>query len=334
MDADFEPQDSADFQPETPQEPSEPAVNMEDFIFGVHPFDLMAFALVLLILCSVFYIVQAGLFAKIDVKTIEPKDGAMVVAYKSARGPYKGAGEIFTDICSIIMNRDHIGIYYDDPDAVAGNDLRYAVGTILATGSEEPDPAELELVSKHGFKIAHFPKPNYVVLAEFPFTNTLSIYMGIFRVYPKLKEYIATHGLCAYPALEIYTSNKIKFMMPLSKQEDFFVPEFCEEQVSIATSIATTEISNHPDHAGADEELKTLEGNSTGKRSLKKISSTAGDDVFVRPATPPPPTAAPKEESNEDTEKNNDTESNDNITAEEVEEDEDSSEFEKIDPEN
>ena len=57
--------------------------------------------------------------------------------------------------------------------------------------------------------------------------------MGIFRVYPKLKEYIATHGLCAYPALEIYTSNKIKFMMPLSKQEDFFVPEFCEEQVSI-----------------------------------------------------------------------------------------------------
>ena len=54
MDADFEPQDSADFQPETLQEPSEPAVNMEDFIFGVHPFDLMAFALVLLILCSVF----------------------------------------------------------------------------------------------------------------------------------------------------------------------------------------------------------------------------------------------------------------------------------------
>ena len=128
MDADFEPQvETADFQPE-PQE----AESIEDFIFGVHPFDLMAFALVLLILCSVFYIVQAGLFAKIDVKTVEPKDySSMVVAYKSARGPYKGAGEIFTDICSIIMNRDHIGIYYDDPDAVAGNDLRYAVGAIL-----------------------------------------------------------------------------------------------------------------------------------------------------------------------------------------------------------
>ena len=40
--------------------------------------------------------------------------------------------------------------------------------------------------------------------------------------------------------------------MPLSKQDDFFVPEFCEEQ----ESIATTEFSNHPDHAAADEELK------------------------------------------------------------------------------
>ena len=89
-------------------------------------------------------------------------------------------------------------------------------------------------------------------MAEFPFKNTLSIYMGIFRVYPKLKEYIAIHGLCAYPALEIYSATKIKFMMPLSKQEDFFVPEFCEEQVSIAT----TEFSNHPDQAAADEELK------------------------------------------------------------------------------
>ena len=101
MDADFEPQESADFLPES-QESTE---IMEDFIFGVHPFDLMAFALVLVILCSVFYILQAGLFAKIEVKTVEPKDhGAMVVAYKSARGLYKGAGEIFTDICSIITH--------------------------------------------------------------------------------------------------------------------------------------------------------------------------------------------------------------------------------------
>ena len=131
--ADFEPQESSPIHSASEISPNSAPSEMEDFIFGVHPFDLMAFALVLVILCSVFYIVQSGLFAKIEVKTVEPKDGSMVVAYKSARGPYKGAGEIFTDIYSIMMNpdRDQIGIYYDDPDAVAANDLRYAVGVIL-----------------------------------------------------------------------------------------------------------------------------------------------------------------------------------------------------------
>jgi hypothetical protein len=121
----------------------------------------------------------------------------------------------------------------------------------VLSGADEPDPEELAAMVSHGYKIIHLPKPNFAVTASFPFVNTLSIYLAIFRVYPKLKEYIAARGLCAYPALEIYTSRSIEFMMPLSKQEEFFVPEFSEEQVSIAT----TEFSNHPDHAGADEEL-------------------------------------------------------------------------------
>ena len=32
-----------------------------------------------------------------------------------------------------------------------------------------------------------------------------------------------------------------QFVMPLSKQEEFFVPEFCEEQVSIATTEFSTQ---------------------------------------------------------------------------------------------
>lgn len=318
--ADFEPQESSPINSASEISPNSAPSEMEDFIFGVHPFDLMAFALVLVILCSVFYIVQSGLFAKIEVKTVEPKDGSMVVAYKSARGPYKGAGEIFTDIYSIMMNpdRDQIGIYYDDPDAVAANDLRYAVGVILASGTEVPDPAELEAVTKQGYKIVHFPKPNYVVLAEFPFKNTLSIYMGIFRVYPKLKEYIAIHGLCAYPALEIYSATKIKFMMPLSKQEDFFVPEFCEEQVSIAT----TEFSNHPDQAAADEELKHKNHEEESKHKNES------EGVFAKPATPPPIT--PKVENTD--EKNDTINENSEIITED--EEDSNSDFEKVEPEN
>ena len=106
-------------------------------------------------------------------------------------------------------------------------------------------------------------------MTTFPFKNTLSIYMAIFRVYPKLKEYITSRSLCAYPAIEIYTSKSIEFIMPLSKQEEYFVPEFCEEQVSIAT----TEFSNHPDQADETEDEQ---------KSIKD-----DDKVFARPSIPP-----------------------------------------------
>ena len=158
-------------------------------------------------------------------------------------------------------------------------------------------------MTSHGYKIIHLPKPNHVVQASFPFRNTLSIYMGIFRVYPKLKEYIAERGLCAYPALEFYTSSSIDFVFPLSKQDDFFVPEFQEDQVSIAT----TEFSNHPDHAGADEEL----------------NKNDDEKVFVKPKNPPK-----KEEVNDENEED------DKKSETSIDDDNDSSEFEKVEHEN
>jgi hypothetical protein len=61
-----------------------------------------------------------------------------------------------------------------------------------------------------GYKIAHFPRPNYCVMVNFPFKTMLSIYIAIFRVYPKLKDYIFSNGLCAYPAIEIYSTQLIE----------------------------------------------------------------------------------------------------------------------------
>ena len=58
-----------------------------------------------------------------------------------------------------------------------------------------------------GYKMAFFPKPKYCVYVSFPFKTALSIYIAIFRVYPKLKDYIFSKGLCAYPAIEIYSSE-------------------------------------------------------------------------------------------------------------------------------
>lgn len=244
---------------------------MTDFFSD--PFAILLVAFLLVCGTALGYIFFSGLFTSIEVDTKEPPRGAMTVAYRTGRGPYKGAGQLFTHAYCLLPDREHVGIYYDDPDAVAEDDLRYAVGTILATGQDDPDPSEMETMIGNGYKIVHFPKPNYAVMSSFPFRTTLSIYLAIFRVYPKLKQYIASRGLCAYPALEIYTSTDIQFMMPLSRQEEFFVPEFSEEEVSIAT----TEFSNHPDHASVDEDV----ANSHTEQQQEE------EAVFVKPTKPP-----------------------------------------------
>ena len=94
------------------------------------------------------------------------------------------------------------------------------------------DPRQLEALVSAGFKVAVLPKQQYAVVSSFPLKTSLSLYVAIFRVYPRLRNYIAQMSLCAYPAIEICNTTRMDFMMPLSRQEEFFVPEFSEEQAS------------------------------------------------------------------------------------------------------
>jgi len=41
-----------------------------------------------------------------------------------------------------------------------------------------------------GFKIIDLPKATHCVLADFPFVSFLSIYMAVWKVYPKMARYI------------------------------------------------------------------------------------------------------------------------------------------------
>ena len=194
---------------------------------------------VLLFSTIFIYLVFSGLLYSVTVSTSDTKYGPITFAYKTHTGPYKNVGEIFTESFCLVPDREQLGIYYDDPEGVSPDQLRAAVGPILAIGSDKADPAEMEKVIKEGFKIAHLPKAGFVVTASFPFRTTLSIFLAIYKVYPKLRDYISQRNLCAYPALEVYTDSEIIFLMPLSRQEEFFVSEFQEEEISIATTDMT-----------------------------------------------------------------------------------------------
>ena len=194
---------------------------------------------VLLFSTIFIYLVFSGLLYSVTVSTSDTKYGPITFAYKTHTGPYKNVGEIFTESFCLVPDREQLGIYYDDPEGVSPDQLRAAVGPILAIGNDKADPAEMEKVIKEGFKIAHLPKAGFVVTASFPFRTTLSIFLAIYKVYPKLRDYISQRNLCAYPALEVYTDSEIIFLMPLSRQEEFFVSEFQEEEISIATTDMT-----------------------------------------------------------------------------------------------
>ena len=258
---------------------------------------LVAFAtVVVLLLITVYYLLQSGLMKNIIVETRESPYDEMTVAYKTGRGPYKGAASICTEVQCIMksspkvkdspidddpLGKDNplmLGLYYDDPESAPEDELRFAVGAVLSTGSESADPHNLEKMISHGYKIAVFPKPAFVVTAAFPLTTRLSLYIAIFRVYPKLREYISAKGLCAYPAMEFYTRDKIQFVMPLSKQEEFFVPEFSEDQVSIATTefstVAPSE-ANKSYYTGMDDNASASGADSIHDESHTNLSSVS-----------------------------------------------------------
>jgi len=235
---------------------------------------LLVGLLVLTLLTLFLYLAYSGMFSPITVSTLEPDMGPIVLAYKTQTGPYKDAGELFTESYCLLPDREQLGIYYDDPEAVPSSELRCAVGPVLAKGDEEPIPEEMEKMKNYGFKILHLPKPSYVVTASFPFTTTLSIYLGIYRVYPRLRDYISERKLCAYPALEVYTDSSIIFMMPLSRQDEFFVSEFQEDEMSIATT-DVGEIDKESNVSTMTNELVRQRTESV----LKNSDNVSGDEV-------------------------------------------------------
>ena len=68
-------------------------------------------------------------------------------------------------------------------------DLRYCVGVMLP--EDRPDASEnLKTLLENGFKEMVLPAVDHAVLTSFPFNNTISIFIGVARVYPKLADYI------------------------------------------------------------------------------------------------------------------------------------------------
>ncbi|XP_020497808.1 LOW QUALITY PROTEIN: testis-expressed protein 264 homolog [Labrus bergylta] len=190
---------------------------------------LVVVLLVCLVGTLVGFLVYSGLLSDVIIKTGPPPIKNVTFAYKFKEGSYKDCGAAYTETCSIGPKLSTISVFYDDPKQRPAEKCRYVVGSVLCEGEEQPDKELQELYQKFGFKVFSVPEVSHAVTTSFPCTTPLSNVLGPYRVYPRLSSYIEERKLSAFPTIEICGSDVINYMVPLSRQTDFFVPEMKED---------------------------------------------------------------------------------------------------------
>nr|XP_020463512.1 testis-expressed protein 264-like isoform X1 [Monopterus albus] len=225
---------------------------------------ILVLLIVVLLVCLIVtvggFLVYSGLLSDVVIKTGPPPIRNVTIAYKFKEGAYKDRGATYTESCSIGPTLRSIGFFYDHTNQRPSDKCRYAVGSVLCEGEEKPDEELQKLYEKFGFKVISLPEVSHAVTTSFPFTSPLSHMLAAYRVYPRLVSYIETlvchrtekcstglsgmistascsasvnteqeRKLCAFPFIEIYNSDVINYMAPLSHQTDFFVPEIMGE---------------------------------------------------------------------------------------------------------
>jgi hypothetical protein len=176
--------------------------------------NIVIIVVVLIIAGITAFLSYIGLFGKV---TIEEKEmGPFVLVYEEHKGDYRGTAKIQDDIYNSLLKDYEIetfkgfGIYYDKPGEVPTDELRSIAGCIL----EESDYDKIDFLEEKEFNIREIPGQDSIV-AEFPFKNKFSIFVGIMKVYPKIEDYIKEHNLANNEMMEIYDipSKKIIYLM-------------------------------------------------------------------------------------------------------------------------
>jgi len=184
--------------------------------------DIMKKILLVFTAIIVVILIGAGVMlyragALVEVNISEKLKGPYTFVYAERVGDYSESGKLMDEINKDLNENFKIeptkgmGIYYDNPKKVAKENLRSELGVILDDG----DVKLLEVLSTK-YKIKVLKLQEYIV-AEFPFENQMSIYVGMFKVYPKLEKYIEQKNLRSREMVEVYDvpNKKILYLMPL-----------------------------------------------------------------------------------------------------------------------
>jgi hypothetical protein len=146
---------------------------------------------------------------------VEKDMGPFELVFLEHRGPYQEIGPVLKQVMQEAKDAGveperTFGNYLDDPKAVKQQQLRSEAGVIVKTD----DVRKFRDVK--GLKHRVFAKQACVTVV-FPFKNTLSIYLGIFKAYPALEKYRVQMGYKPAPGMELYDSETITYIFPIVK---------------------------------------------------------------------------------------------------------------------
>ncbi|TGK35666.1 GyrI-like domain-containing protein [Leptospira andrefontaineae] len=170
-----------------------------------------------LIVSGVGYFYYLGAFDTVQVK--EETLGPFYVLSHDRVGNYRNVGETFETIQKEfpekgIKNYKMFGIYKDNPNTVPEEKLRCEVGALFSEPiAEIPSGFSLPL------KYKVIEKKRYLA-ADFPLKSFVSIFLGIFKVYPELTKACIEKGcdMNGKASMEIYepiTEKNTKYLFPL-----------------------------------------------------------------------------------------------------------------------
>jgi len=139
-------------------------------------------------------------------KTIEVTErdiGPYHLVYESNTGSYRKTGPSVDAMMKLAEIRKvnpvaGFGKYYDRPDQVEESKLRSDAGIII----DDKDLAAFKELPQ-GVHYAQYPVTRAMV-ADFPLRGFLSIFLGIYKVYPALMDYQEAKKYPATYSLEIY----------------------------------------------------------------------------------------------------------------------------------
>ncbi|XDD49840.1 GyrI-like domain-containing protein [Leptospira sp. WS92.C1] len=178
---------------------------------------VFVFSVLFLGICFTIFLFYMGAFDDVQIK--EEIRGPFYVLYHERIGDYRNVGITFETLQKELPEkgiRDYklFAIYLDNPNEVPKEKLRSEAGAIFFEPlSKVPEGLSIE------FKTRTILSKKYLI-AEFPLKNFLSIFLGIFKVYPKLFEACEEKGcdLKGKASLEIYEpliEKRTTYLLPL-----------------------------------------------------------------------------------------------------------------------